>query len=52
MRRVEPIIITNSGILAGARTRIIYGYNSVSDVVIWGIVSQHLSELKAEIKKY
>ena len=52
MRRDEPIIITNSGILAGARTRIIYWYNSVSDVVIWRIISQHLSVLKAEIKKY
>lgn len=38
---IKKIIIT--------RNRIIHGYDSVSDDIIWAIVVKHLSKLEAEI---
>ncbi len=51
LRRDETIIITNSRKLVDTRNRIIHGYDSVSDEVIWGIVIQHLPVLKTEVEK-
>jgi uncharacterized protein with HEPN domain len=45
----ETIAITNSRKLVDVRNRIIHGYDSVSDDVIWGIVIKHLPVLKEEV---
>lgn len=47
----ENILISNSRKLVDARNRIIHGYDSVSDDVIWGIVIKHLPILQKEIEK-
>jgi uncharacterized protein with HEPN domain len=45
----ENIAITSSRKLVDVRNRIIHGYDSVSDDVIWGIVIKHLPILKEEV---
>jgi uncharacterized protein with HEPN domain len=51
LKKDETIVITNSRKLVDVRNRIIHGYDSVSDDVIWGIVIRHLPILQAEIEK-
>ena len=41
--------ITYSHKIIGVRNRIIHGYDSVSDDVIWGIIIKYLPVLKTEI---
>lgn len=47
----ETISITNSRKLVDLRNRIIHGYDSVSDDVIWGIIIRHLPVLKSEVEQ-
>jgi uncharacterized protein with HEPN domain len=48
---VQPdISISNSRKIVDTRNRIIHGYDSVSDDVIWLIVSRYLPILETEIK--
>ncbi len=51
LKKDETINISNSRKLVDVRNRIIHGYDSVSDDVIWGIVIRHLPILKTEIEK-
>jgi uncharacterized protein with HEPN domain len=51
LKRDEKIIITNSRKIVDTRNRIIHGYDSVSDDVIWGIVIRHLPILQTEIQE-
>jgi uncharacterized protein with HEPN domain len=44
------IRIENSKRIIGLRNQIIYGYDSVSDESIWGIINIHLPNLKTEIE--
>jgi uncharacterized protein with HEPN domain len=46
----ESIKISNSRKIVDTRNRIIHGYDSVSDDIIWGIVIKHLPLLKTEIQ--
>lgn len=50
LKRDETIEIKNSRKIVDARNRIIHGYDSVSDDVIWGIVVRHLPILQIEIQ--
>ncbi|MCE7063132.1 DUF86 domain-containing protein [Dyadobacter sp. CY343] len=50
MKKDTSIHITNSRKLVDVRNRIIHGYDSVSDEVIWGIVVRHIPILRAEIE--
>jgi len=50
LKRDETILITNSRKIIDTRNRIIHGYDSVSDDVIWGIVIRHLPVLHTEIE--
>lgn len=50
LKRDEKIEIKNSRKIVDTRNRIIHGYDSVSDDVIWGIVVRHLPTLKIEIE--
>ena len=51
LKQNEPIQITNSRKFVDVRNRIIHGYDSVSDDVIWGIVIRHLPILQAEVQQ-
>lgn len=43
--------LTNARRIVDTRNRIIHGYDSVSDDVIWGIIINHLPKLKEEVNK-
>ncbi len=47
----ESIELSNSRKIVDTRNRIIHGYDSVSDEIIWGIVIKHLPILKTEVEK-
>jgi uncharacterized protein with HEPN domain len=51
LQKDTSIELTNSRKIVDTRNRIIHGYDSVSDEIIWGIVITHLPVLKTEIKK-
>lgn len=44
------INISNSRKIVDTRNRIIHGYDSVSDEIIWGIVIKHLPVLQKEVQ--
>jgi len=44
------IEITNSRKIVDTRNRIIHGYDSVSDEIVWGIVINHLPILQKEVQ--
>ncbi|MEI9810451.1 MAG: HepT-like ribonuclease domain-containing protein [Bacteroidota bacterium] len=46
----DSIELTNSRKIVDTRNRIIHGYDTVSDDIIWGIVINHLPILRSEIK--
>lgn len=49
---VEPDIkISNARKIVDTRNRIIHGYDSVSEEIIWGIMVRNIPELEIEIKK-
>jgi uncharacterized protein with HEPN domain len=43
--------LSNSRMIVDTRNRIIHGYDTVSDEVIWSITIKHLPILKGEIEK-
>ncbi|HET8828009.1 MAG TPA: HepT-like ribonuclease domain-containing protein [Pelobium sp.] len=51
LKQDETFVISYSRKIVDARNRIIHGYDSVSDDVVWGIVIKHLPILKAEIQE-
>jgi uncharacterized protein with HEPN domain len=51
LKQNESIEITNSKKLVDVRNRIIHGYDSVSDDIIWGIVIKHLPLLQSEVEQ-
>ena len=51
--RLNPDLkIENARQIVDTRNWVIHGYDKVDDVVIWGIVSKHLPNLKKEIENY
>ena len=44
------INISNARKIVDTRNRIIHGYDSVSDEIIWGIVINHIPILQTEVK--
>jgi uncharacterized protein with HEPN domain len=50
LNRDKTLTITNSRNIVDTRNRIIHGYDSVSDDIIWGIVIRHLPVLQTEIQ--
>ena len=50
LKRDETILISNSRKIVDTRNRIIHGYDSVSDDVIWGIVIRYLPILQTEVQ--
>jgi uncharacterized protein with HEPN domain len=51
LSRDSSIQLSNSRKIVDTRNRIIHGYDSVSDDIIWGIIINHLPILKLEIGK-
>lgn len=51
LKRNDAPEISSSRKLVDLRNRIIHGYDSVSDEVIWGIVIKHLPQLRYEVEK-
>ncbi|MFV8369217.1 DUF86 domain-containing protein [Flavobacterium sp. LB2R40] len=51
LKEDSEIIISNSRKIVDVRNRIIHGYDSVSDDVVWGIVIRHLPILQKEVEK-
>jgi uncharacterized protein with HEPN domain len=51
LQKNDTIELSNSRKIVDTRNRIIHGYDSVSDEIIWGIVVQYLPVLKIEIQQ-
>ena len=51
LKQSQKIEISNSRKIVDVRNRIIHGYDSVSDDVIWGIVVKNLPVLQQEVEK-
>ena len=51
LKKDNSIEITNARKIVDTRNRIIHGYDTVSDEVIWGIVINYLPKLKEEVEK-
>jgi uncharacterized protein with HEPN domain len=51
--KLDPNLeIENARQIVDTRNWVIHGYDKVDDVVIWGIISNHLPKLKSEIESY
>lgn len=51
--KIEPdFVLTNARQIIDTRNWVIHGYDKVDDVVIWGIVCNHLPKLKDEVENY
>ena len=51
LNKDSTIELSNSRKIVDTRNRIIHGYDSVSDDIIWGILINHLPLLKTEVQK-
>lgn len=51
LKQTNEIQISDSRKIVDVRNRIIHGYDSVSDDVVWGIVIKQLPVLKSEVEK-
>jgi uncharacterized protein with HEPN domain len=51
LKNDETIAITHSRKIVDTRNRIIHGYDTVSDEVIWGIVIRHIPVLQKEVEQ-
>lgn len=53
LMKISPdLLIENARQIVDTRNWVIHGYDKVDDVVIWGIISNHLPKLYKEVKKY
>jgi uncharacterized protein with HEPN domain len=52
LKKDSSILISNSRKLVDARNRIIHGYDTISDDVIWGIIIRHIPKLKTEVESF
>ena len=51
--KIDPDFkIENSRQIIDTRNWVIHGYDKVDDVIIWGIISNHLPKLRKEIDDY
>jgi uncharacterized protein with HEPN domain len=51
MAKDATIEITKARKIVDTRNRIIHGYDSVSDEIVWGIVINHLPILQKEVQE-
>ncbi len=50
VKKEPDFVLSNTKQIIGTRNRIIHGYDSISDSMIWSIVINHLPKLKLEIE--
>ncbi len=51
--KIDPEFnLTNARQIVDTRNWVIHSYDKVDDVIIWGIISIHLPQLKMEIDNY
>ncbi len=51
--KIDPeFSLSNARLIVDTRNWVIHGYDKVDDVVVWGIISNHLPNLKREIECY
>ena len=51
--KIDPELqIENARRTVDTRNWVIHGYDKIDDVVIWGIITNHLPKLKEDIQKY
>ncbi|TZF85933.1 DUF86 domain-containing protein (plasmid) [Pedobacter sp. BS3] len=50
LKHTTPVEVSNSRKIVDARNRIIHGYDSLSDDVVWSIIIRYIPVLKAEIE--
>ena len=51
LQKDDTLVLSNSRKIVDTRNRIIHGYDTVSDEIIWGILIQYLPILKSEIEQ-
>ena len=51
LQKDKSLELSNSRKIVDTRNRIIHGYDSVSDEIIWDIAISHLPPLKSEVEK-
>ena len=51
LQKDGSVELSNSRKIVDTRNRIIHGYDSVSDDIIWAIVITHLPTLKSEVER-
>jgi len=51
LSKEESILISNSRKIVDTRNRIIHGYDSLSDDMIWSIIIKHIPLLKTEVNQ-
>lgn len=49
--RDKNISLTNARKIVDTKNRIVHGYDTISDDVIWGIIINHLPKLKIEVEE-
>jgi uncharacterized protein with HEPN domain len=52
VQKDSNVILSNSRKIIDTRNRIIHGYDTVSDEIIWSIVVTHLPKLKIEVESH
>jgi uncharacterized protein with HEPN domain len=52
LKQDPALQIDNARRIVDTRNWVIHGYDKVDDVIIWGIVVNHLPKLQQEIQKY
>lgn len=52
LKQDPDLQIDNAKRIVDTRNWVIHGYDKVDDVIIWGIVVNHLPKLQEEIQKY
>lgn len=51
IKRDKKFDLKNAQKIIGTRNRIVHGYDSISDELIWSIIINHLTKLEKEIQK-
>jgi uncharacterized protein with HEPN domain len=49
LEKDEKITLSNARKIVDTRNRLIHGYDTISDEIIWGIIINHLPKLKLEV---
>jgi len=52
LKHDSPVEITHARKIVDLRNRLVHGYDAISDEFIWGIVINHLPNLKIEVEKF